>query len=76
MENVVAEWAGRHGQPFRLELTGPAGGIYHAGDDAADLTLDAVEFCPHPLRARASERPVDHLGRVLTTTRRSRRRCA
>ena len=45
VENVVAEWAGRHGQPFRLELTDPAGGIYQAGDGGADLTLDAVEFC-------------------------------
>jgi uncharacterized protein (TIGR03083 family) len=45
VENVVADWAGRHGQPFRLELTNPAGGIYQSGDDGADLALDAVEFC-------------------------------
>jgi uncharacterized protein (TIGR03083 family) len=45
---VVAEWARRHGQPFRLELTGPAGGAYAHDADAegADLLeLDAVEFC-------------------------------
>jgi len=24
--DVVAEWAGRHGRPFTLHLTGPAGG--------------------------------------------------
>jgi uncharacterized protein (TIGR03083 family) len=45
---VVAEWARRHGQPFRLELTGPAGGSYAHHSDAvgADhLELDAVEFC-------------------------------
>ena len=26
--DVVAEWARRHGRPFTLELTGPAGGTY------------------------------------------------
>jgi hypothetical protein len=46
--DVVAEWARRHGQPFVLELTGPAGGTYtHRPDrpDAEHLSLDAVEFC-------------------------------
>jgi uncharacterized protein (TIGR03083 family) len=47
--DVVAEWARRHGQPFDLDLTGPAGGRFVAdGADGADrrtLTLDAVEFC-------------------------------
>ena len=45
--DVVAEWARRHGKPFYLELTGPAGGRYTDRPDAADaehLTLDAVEF--------------------------------
>lgn len=43
--DVVAEWARRHGQPFRLELTGPAGGSFIAGVGGAETTLDAVEFC-------------------------------
>jgi hypothetical protein len=45
--DIVAEWAERHGQPYRLTLTGPAGGAWSAGDvDGADrITLDAVEFC-------------------------------
>jgi uncharacterized protein (TIGR03083 family) len=44
VDDVVAEWADRHGRPYRLELTGPAGGSWRRGD--ADLvTLDAVEFC-------------------------------
>lgn len=46
--DVVAEWARRHGKPFVLELTGPAGGSYaHAGaaPDAERTTIDAVEFC-------------------------------
>jgi uncharacterized protein (TIGR03083 family) len=57
VEDVVAEWATRHAQPFRLTLTGPAGGNYTSGD-GPDLELDALEFCwilsgrgsaPHPL---------------------------
>lgn len=45
--DVVREWAGRHGQPFRLELTGPAGGSYVSALPGAGDTVetDAVEFC-------------------------------
>lgn len=43
--DVVAEWARRHGSPFHLVLTGPAGGEYVAGDGGDELTIDAVEFC-------------------------------
>jgi uncharacterized protein (TIGR03083 family) len=46
--DVVAEWARRHGQPFTLELGGPAGGVFvhHPESAAAEhVTLDAVEFC-------------------------------
>ena len=43
--DVVAEWARRHGSPFVLTLTGPAGGEYAAGDNGEHLTVDAVEFC-------------------------------
>ena len=43
--DLVAEWARRHGQPFTLTLTGPAGGTYVAGDGGEHLQLDAVEFC-------------------------------
>jgi uncharacterized protein (TIGR03083 family) len=42
--DVVAEWARGHGQPYRLTLTGPAGGSWSHGDGEV-LTLDAVEFC-------------------------------
>jgi uncharacterized protein (TIGR03083 family) len=45
---ITAEWARRHGQPFLLDLTGPAGGSYarDPGSPAAErLSLDAVEFC-------------------------------
>ena len=44
--DIVREWAGRHGQPYRLELTGPAGGRWeHPAPEAEAHELDAVEFC-------------------------------
>jgi uncharacterized protein (TIGR03083 family) len=43
--NVVADWAPRHGRPFVLELTGPAGATYAAGTDGVHLRMDAIEFC-------------------------------
>jgi len=50
--DVVAEWARRHGRPFLLTLTGPAGGTFAGGRgderneaDTPRFTLDAVEFC-------------------------------
>ncbi len=46
--NVVAEWSRRHGKPFVLELTGPAGGTYAHDEGLAEaerVSLDAVEFC-------------------------------
>ncbi len=60
--DVVAEWSRRHGQPFRLTLTGPAGGLFtaHGGASADPITLDAVEFC----RTLAGRAPGDGL---LTT---------
>ncbi len=43
--DVVEEWARRHGQPFVLELIGPAGGRWEMAGEGPHLTLDAVEFC-------------------------------
>lgn len=43
--DVVAEWAGRHGQPYTLHLTGPAGGSWASGEDGPLIETDAVEFC-------------------------------
>ena len=42
--DVVHEWARAHGQPFRLELTGAAGGSF-GGSAGEVLEVDAVEFC-------------------------------
>jgi uncharacterized protein (TIGR03083 family) len=43
--DVVAEWAERHGQPFVLTLTGPAGGHWSRGSGGPAYHLDPVEFC-------------------------------
>jgi len=42
--DLVAEWAERHGRPYRLRLTGPAGGEWSSGADGDELEFDAVEF--------------------------------
>ncbi|WP_244976007.1 maleylpyruvate isomerase family mycothiol-dependent enzyme [Nocardia huaxiensis] len=44
VDDVVREWAQRHGKPYRLTLTGPAGGSWGSSDGEA-LELDAIEFC-------------------------------
>lgn len=43
--DVVAEWAGRHGQPFTIDLTGVAGGTFKAGAGGEPIVIDAIEFC-------------------------------
>lgn len=49
--DVVREWADKHGEPFTLRLTGPAGGAFTRSPGDADLKIgaglefDAVEFC-------------------------------
>jgi uncharacterized protein (TIGR03083 family) len=45
VEDVVAEWGHRHGQPFSLTLTGTAGGQWQVGDQGQKLELDALDFC-------------------------------
>jgi len=43
VDDIAVEWADRHGQPYTLELTGPAGGRW-GGDGGEQHVLDAVEF--------------------------------
>ena len=43
--DLVAEWAATHGEPFVLELDGPAGGSFVAGASGEHVRIDAVEFC-------------------------------
>lgn len=45
VEDVVLEWAHRHGEHFELLLDGPAGGSYRSGNDGIRVEMDAIEFC-------------------------------
>jgi len=47
VRDVVHEWAARHGRPYRLELTGPAGGQWSSDRNGAGepIRADAVDFC-------------------------------
>ncbi len=42
--DIVAEWAGIHGQPFELVLEGPAGGKFTEGAGGERVELDALDF--------------------------------
>lgn len=43
VDDVAREWLGRHGQPCRLTLSGPAGGEW--GSEGEVVALDALDFC-------------------------------
>jgi uncharacterized protein (TIGR03083 family) len=45
VDDVVTEWADRHGQPFTLQLSGLAGGSWSRDDGGPSLDLDAIDFC-------------------------------
>ena len=42
--DIVAEWAATHGEPFVLELTGPAGGTFTAGAGGEAVSIDTLDF--------------------------------
>ena len=56
--DVVAEWARRHGRPFRVALSGEAGGVFLSGRGAEEQRYDAVEFC-RSLSGRGPSLPFD-----------------
>jgi uncharacterized protein (TIGR03083 family) len=43
--DIVTEWAGTHGEPFTLDLGGPAGGRFRVGTGGEHVEIDAIEFC-------------------------------
>jgi uncharacterized protein (TIGR03083 family) len=45
VDDLVNEWARRHGRPFTLRLSGPAGGSWTVGRDGPNLELDVASFC-------------------------------
>lgn len=44
VDDLVSDWAQRHGKPFTLQLTGPAGGTWTVGVGGPQLELDVVQF--------------------------------
>ncbi len=42
--DIVAEWAATHGEPFVLELTGPAGGAFTAGSGGEAVSIDTLDY--------------------------------
>ena len=61
--DVVDEWAGRHGNAYDLELTGPAGGHWQHGNGKSSgehIKMDAVDFC----RALSGRTPAEGLIRT------------
>jgi uncharacterized protein (TIGR03083 family) len=45
VDDVVREWAQRHGAPYTLHLTGPAGGHWHRDQGGEVISMDAFDFC-------------------------------
>ena len=45
VDDVVREWAERHGSPYTLHLTGPAGGRWQRGEGGEVISMDAFDFC-------------------------------
>ena len=45
VDDVVREWAQRHGQPCEVQLSGPAGGSWSFGSGGPAVAADAVDFC-------------------------------
>ena len=44
LADLIAEWAGTHGKPFVLDLSGPAGGTFEAGTGGERVEMDAIDF--------------------------------
>jgi uncharacterized protein (TIGR03083 family) len=42
--DIVGEWAGLHGEPFELHLTGTAGGTFTRGNGGEHVDMDALDF--------------------------------
>ncbi|HEY5358452.1 MAG TPA: maleylpyruvate isomerase family mycothiol-dependent enzyme [Streptosporangiaceae bacterium] len=48
VDDVVREWAGRHGRPYTLILSGPAGGSWAGHGEqisGEQISMDAFDFC-------------------------------
>ena len=61
--DVVAEWAGRHGEPYDLASTGLPGARSRSGQRRELGQLDAIDFCRVLSRPRRRTRPADRPSR-------------
>jgi uncharacterized protein (TIGR03083 family) len=43
--DIVAEWADRHGKPYQLQLSSPAGGNWSSGHGGPVMHMAAIDFC-------------------------------
>ena len=66
--DAVADWARRHGQPFRLVLDGPAGGEFMRGKQRRRAATRRRGVLPRPLRAWTRRRTTRTGGAVLMET--------
>jgi hypothetical protein len=66
VEGVVQEWADRHGVPFTLDLTGPAGGHWSSGH-GEPIRLDALDFCRVVSGRPAVATEIEPTGPLTTT---------
>jgi uncharacterized protein (TIGR03083 family) len=55
VDDLVKEWAERHGQPFTLRIPGPAGGSWTVGSTGPELDLSLTEFCRTTSRRQPAE---------------------
>jgi uncharacterized protein (TIGR03083 family) len=58
VDDVVREWAGRHGRACEVELSGPAGGRWSWTDRPGvpeSIAMDAIDFCRTLSGRRAGE---------------------
>ena len=68
VDDIVREWAERHGSPYRLALTGPAGGQWSSDlpGEPESIRMDAIELLPHSLGPGDRCGAAQHRSSVLT----------
>ena len=64
--DVVRDWADRHGQPFRLDLDGPAGGSYKRGVGGEEQQPRRGGVLPGRFRAGERGRSPRDTGPILS----------
>ena len=63
VDDIVREWAARHGRPYTLSLSGPAGGTW--GGEGEHITMDAFRLLPDGIRPGTGDRAAQPAGALL-----------